>query len=301
MATGNNFIDLPLDWGKIIGAAKTTAGNLIAAVQQVPVSWRGSQLSLLTTTEPSFQFAHGVAKVHGETTTSATQVTPYVLPAIAEIPDQEVVASQEAGKFDELIATYLANVIQTNLKVVEYGMIHGVDKKSGAAVPAGTNPSLVSVATDTDIDPEISILDNIKVAFSALNNTVPSAGFVTANNYYKIYDYATTGITAASQNGLNLFGVPININGSLPKGTTPGVTSADVEFAVGDFSGGAIFGALPLNGGQIEEIRYGDPAGRGSNYDLRNVNKVAYRVEIGYAWGFVNDAFSILNPAPEEV
>lgn len=180
---------------------------------------------------------------------------------------------------------------------LDYGLIHGWNPRTKAAIPAMQAEALATVAnqataTDsiqTDIDnlPDLVLRNGYKVDGVALD-------LMYANELRKLRN-ENTGAKVYPEVNLNLS--PASIEGlraatsASVSGTNLGVTDGALAIA-GDFD--------MLDWGfvrefAVEKIMYGDPDGLG---DLKRYNQIAYRVEAVFSWAILDPkAFTALKSA----
>ena len=187
------------------------------------------------------------------------------------------------------VVTQLLAQIQPALsRALDYGVFHGINPATGAAVAAmstslsdTTNSVEIAAAApytyldaadalvlaDSYVPSDVAIDPTWAGAFSAYRNDTTEA---------KLYpDFRLT--TEVSQ----LEGHRASVNKTVG---AVGVASAatNIKAFVGDFS--MIQWGIQKSIG-LEVIRYGDPDGGG---DLKRNNQVAFRAEVVYGWGFAD-------------
>jgi hypothetical protein len=186
----------------------------------------------------------------------------------------------------------ILNLIQPALsRALDYGVYHGINPASGAAVAAMdqrlTNTTNVVTRPGTGALKPFTYLDSADTLVLTAN-AVPrdaaidpsfASGFSTArgtNSEAKLYPNFTLS-TAASE----LDGHRTSVSKTV-RAVGVASTATNVLAFVGDFS--AIRWGIQRQIG-LEVIRFGDPDGQG---DLKRNNQVAFRAEVVYGWGIAD-------------
>ena len=179
-------------------------------------------------------------------------------------------------------------------RALDFGVFHGINPASGAAVAAMTQ-----TLTSTTNSVEYDSTDEPFVSLDAADALVLAAGYLPSDvaldpvyaAKYGAYRNPTTQqklypdlrfTTAVSDLENHRASVSRTVGAS-----GVAATDTDVLAFVGDFS--AIRWGIQRAIG-LEVIRYGDPDGQG---DLKRNNQVAFRAEVVYGWGVADtDAFA---------
>jgi hypothetical protein len=181
----------------------------------------------------------------------------------------------------------ILNQIQPALsRALDYGVIHGVNPKTGAVVPA-MSQKLTSAATSVELAAADAPYVSVDAAVAALlaADGVPNgiaidpkfaakiSGQRIASTGQKLYpDFTFSNETSVFES--------LRAATSKTVGAT-GVLAVDTKIRaiVGDFSA-VRWGVQKAIG--LELIEFGDPDGNG---DLKRNNQIAFRAEVVYGWG----------------
>lgn len=187
------------------------------------------------------------------------------------------------------VQTMLDQIQPSLSRALDFGVLHGVNPLTGAAV--ATMPNLDTLATKTV---EYDAATKPFVALDAADALVLGAGYVprdaaldglyagafaTARNGQtdqKLYPDVKLGTEVSALDGHRL-SVSRTVGSKGPKGSTSGQVGY-----VGDFD--AVRWGIQKELG-LDLIKYGDPDGQG---DLKRNNQVAFRVEVVYGWGIAD-------------
>lgn len=171
-------------------------------------------------------------------------------------------------------------------RALDYGVFHGINPSSGAAVAAmatslsdTTNSVEIAAAapyTYLDAADTLVLADGYVPSDAALDPSW-AAGFATrrgVNSEVKLYpDFRLTGAVSELDGHRASVSKTVGAVGVAAVATT-------IKAFVGDFS--TIRWGIQRAIG-LELIEYGDPDGQG---DLKRNNQVAFRAEVVYGWGF---------------
>ena len=259
----------------------------------------GSAISLLSGATPmkfgageAFVFDSGEAEYVGEGSnkssndiTKTTQtVEPHKFQKTVRFTDEVKWADEDHQL--RVIEQILAQIQPALSRALAYGIIHGINPKTGAVVPAITQ-KLVSATTEV----EYAAADAPYVATDAAVQALFAAGGVpngvafdpayaakitaqriatTGQKLYPEFTYANEtavfeGLRAATSRTVGALGVA----------TVP----SKLLGVVGDFTA-VRWGVQRAIG--LELIEHGDPDGNG---DLKRNNQIAFRAEVVYGWG----------------
>lgn len=188
------------------------------------------------------------------------------------------------------VVSEILSLIQPALsRALDYGVFHGINPATGAAVGAMTetlSDTTNSVEWDASDAPYVALdeADTLVLADSyvprdiALDPAFASA-FSTlrgTNSEQKLYPNFRLGLETSELDGHRAS--VSNTVGAVAVADVP----TDIVAFVGDF-GGIRWGVQRRIG--LELIRYGDPDGQG---DLKRNNQVAFRAEVVYGWGIAD-------------
>lgn len=272
-------------------------GSTVAALSgAIPMKFGAGQAMAFDIGEAEYV---GAGQEKGATTvTKTTQtVTPFKFHKTIRF-DQEVIWADEDHQMG-VVNDILAQIQPALSRALDYGVIHGINPATGAAVTA-MNQNLASatnVVTITAGDAPYANLDAADALVLA-GGHVPSdvaldpafaAAFSTlrgTNSEQKLYPNFSLG-TAVSE----LDGHRASVNRTVGA-VGVATTDSDIRAIVGDFS--AVRWGIQKQIG-LELIQYGDPDGDG---DLKRQNQVAFRAEVVYGWGIADlDAFALIKAA----
>lgn len=272
-------------------------GSVIAALSpRKPMKFGKGEAFIFDTDEAEY-VGEGAQKGGSEFTSSTQTFEPYKFHKTVRFTEEVLWADEDHQL--EVVQEILAKIQPALSRALDFGLIHGIDPKSGEAVNAmSRNLSKATnvVTVNSDDAPYVSLdaADELVVA----NGGVPSdialdptyaAPFISARNAdgVKLYpNLSYTGVTeldghrAASSRTVSARGVIAQPSNLLA--------------VVGDFS--AVQWGIQKSIG-LELIRYGDPDGAG---DLKRHNHVAFRAEVVYGWGVAElDQFALIKGAGE--
>lgn len=200
------------------------------------------------------------------------------------------------------VVEQILNEIQPALsRALDYGVFHGINPASGAAVTAMTDKlsattNIVTAAADDKAYANLDAADALVLADSynpsgvALDPVFASAfgGLRSTQSEQKLYPDLSYATAPAGRLDNHDSSVSATVGAA-------NVAAADTDIVafVGDFS--AIRWGIQRAIG-LEMIEFGDPDGGG---DLKRNNQVAFRAEVVYGWGIADlNAFAKIVTAP---
>lgn len=185
-----------------------------------------------------------------------------------------------------IIEQILAQIQPALSRALDYGVIHGINPKTGAVVPTMTQ-KLVSAANSVEYDAAQApyVATDAAVAALLAANGVPNGiamdpKFASAISGQRI---PTTGqklypdFTFANET--SVFESLRAATSKTVGATGVAAVASNLLAVVGDFSA-VRWGVQRAIG--LEMIEYGDPDGNG---DLKRNNQIAFRAEVVYGWG----------------
>ena len=249
-------------------------------------------------TDEAEYVGEGQNKGDSEFTSTVQTVEPFKFHKTVRMTD-EVVWADEDHQLG-VIQQILAEIQPALSRALDYGVIHGVNPKTGAVVAAMTRKlaDADSVELDEAEEPFLAIdrADAAVLAAGGLPSDLAidptfAVKFATLRDKdgRKLYpDVSYT--TAASTLENHRSSVSKTVSGAGVVAEPSGILAID-----GDFS--AIRWGVQKSIG-LKLIEYGDPDGNG---DLQRNNQVAFRAEVVYGWGIADlDVFSLIKSAPVE-
>lgn len=258
-------------------------GSTVAILSQAIPMRFGAGTSMTFDIGEAEYVGEGANKGPTTFTPTTKTVTPFKFHKTVRFTE-EVLWADEAGQLGTV--TEILNLIQPALsRALDYGVFHGINPASGAAVPAmteslsdTTNSVQVAAAapyTYLDAADTLVLADGFVPSDAAIDPSF-AASFSTlrgTNTEAKLYpNFRLT--NAVSE----LDGHRASVNRTVG---AVGVASAatNIKAFVGDFS--AVRWGIQRTVG-LQRIDYGDPDGQG---DLKRNNQVAFRSEVVYGWG----------------
>ena len=271
--------------GKIVG------GSTIAALSQsIPMRFGPGQSMTFDIGEAEY-VGQGANKGTSTIVPTVKTVTPFKFHKTVRWTDEVTWADQDTQLG---VVSQILDLIQPALsRALDFGVFHGINPASGAAVAAMTE-SLSDTTNSVEVAAQkpyalLDAADTLVLADGYLPRDVAldpvlAAPFYTArgtNSEQKLHPEFQIGTAVSTLEG-HRAAVSTTVGAA-------GVASVDtdVQAFVGDF-GGIRWGIQRAIGLQL--IEYGDPDGQG---DLKRNNQVAFRAEIVYGWGIASlDAFA---------
>jgi hypothetical protein len=271
---------------------KIQTGSSVAALSDsIPMKFGKGEAFIFDIGEAEY-VGEGADKGGSEVTKRSQSTEPFKFHKTVRW-NEEVMWADEDHQLH--VVSQILDLIQPSLsRALDYGIIHGINPKSGVAVAAMTQKLTAttnSVEYDTANKPSVSLdapealvladgfvprdvaLDPVYAAkFSALRGT---------NSEQRLYPNFRLGVETSELDGHRA-------SVSRTVGAVGVATAAsNLLGIVGDFS--AVRWGIQRSLG-LEVIRYGDPDGLG---DLKRKNQVAFRAEVVYGWGIGDlDAFA---------
>lgn len=249
-------------------------------------------------TDEAEYVGEGQNKGDSEFTSSVQTVEPFKFHKTVRMTD-EVVWADEDHQLG-VIQQILAEIQPALSRALDYGVIHGVNPKTGTAVAAMTR-KLADADSVTPADGDAPYL-----AIDAADAAVLAAGG-SPSDIAVDPTFAVQFATLRDKDGRKLYpdvsyttaaSTLENHRASVSKTVSAkGVVAEDSDILaiVGDFS--AIRWGVQKSIG-LKLIEYGDPDGNG---DLQRNNQVAFRAEVVYGWGIAElDVFNLIKAADAE-
>lgn len=249
-------------------------------------------------TDEAEYVGEGQNKGDSEFTSTVQTVEPFKFHKTVRMTD-EVVWADEDHQLG-VIQQILAEIQPALSRALDYGVIHGVNPKTGAVVAAMTRKlaDADSVELDEAEAPFLAIdrADAAVLAAGGLPSDLAidptfAVKFATLRDKdgRKLYpDVSYT--TAASTLENHRSSVSKTVSGAGVVADDSGILAID-----GDFS--AIRWGVQKSIG-LKLIEYGDPDGNG---DLQRNNQVAFRAEVVYGWGIADlDVFNLIKASDAE-
>lgn len=275
---------------------KVKAKSVIAALKQGKPRIFANANYMVFSEKPHGEFVgEGEAKNPSTATFTPVVGKPHKFQTTIRMTEEVVWADEDSRLrlLDEIIEALGESVGEG----LDYGLIHGWNPRTKAAIPAMQAEALATVANqetatgsaqaDLDALPDQVIANGYKVDGIALD-------LMYANELRKLRVEAT-GAKMYPEVNLNL--EPSTLEG-LRAATSN--TVAGTPLAVEDGAQAIVGDWDMLDWGfvrefSVEPIYYGDPDGLG---DLKRYNQVAYRVEAVFSWAILDPkAFSVLKAA----
>jgi len=283
--------------------AALTTGSLTIPTQLLD-PWvnnihKGSTISQLSGSIPmkfgkgeAFVFDSGEAEYVGEGQNKSSNDITRTVQTIEPFKFQKTVRFTEEVKWaDEdhqlrVIQQILEQIQPALSRALDYGVIHGINPKTGAVVPAMTQ-KLVAATAEVEYaaaDAPYVSTDAATAAVLAANG-VPNGIAMDPKFAAKISGQRipTTGQKLYPDfNFANETSVFESLNAATSRtvgATGVAATPSNLLAVVGDFSA-VRWGVQRAIG--LELIEYGDPDGNG---DLKRNNQIAFRAEVVYGWG----------------
>src|SRR5690625_148720 len=272
-------------------------GSVVASLSgAIPMKFGAGEAMVFDIGEAEYV---GEGQQKGATTvTKATQtVAPFKFHKTIRF-NQEVLWADEDHQLG-VIQDILTQIQPALSRALDYGVIHGINPATGAAVTAMTQKlsAATNVVTVTAGDKPYANLDAADALVLADGN-VPrdialdpafAAAFSTlrgTNSEQKLYPNFSLSTEVSELDG-HRASVSKTV-GAVGVATV----DSDIQAVFGDFS--AIRWGIQKQIG-LELIEYGDPDGSG---DLKRNNQVAFRAEVVYGWGIADlDAFALIKAA----
>ncbi|MFC8037828.1 phage major capsid protein [Paenarthrobacter sp. NPDC057355] len=283
--------------------AALTTGSLTIPTQLLD-PWvnnihKGSTISQLSGSTPmkfgkgeAFVFDSGEAEYVGEGANKSSNDVTKTTQTVEPFKFQKTIRFTEEVKWaDEdhqlgVIQEILTQIQPALSRALDYGVIHGINPKTGAVVGAMTQ-KLTSASTSVELAAADAPYVSVDAAVAALlaADGVPNgialdpkfaakiSGQRIASTGQKLYpDFTFSNETSTFES--------LRAATSKTVGAT-GVLAVDTKIRaiVGDFSA-VRWGVQKAIG--LELIEFGDPDGQG---DLKRNNQVAFRAEVVYGWG----------------
>lgn len=273
-------------------------GSVISALAAaIPMKFGAGEAFIFGTDEAEY-VGEGQQKGDSEFNNSVQSVEPFKFHKTVRMTDEVQWANEDhqLGIVEEVLAQ-----IQPALsRALDYGVIHGINPKTGATAAAMTQ-KLADAASVEAADGAAPYL-----AVDAADALILGAGNVPS----ELALDPTFAVTFAQKRdadgrkiypGLSYGTDPSELEGhrtavsKTVSATGVAATASDILGIAGDFS--AIRWGVQKQIG-LEMIRYGDPDGNG---DLQRNNQVAFRAEVVYGWGIADlSAFALIKSVDAE-
>lgn len=265
---------------------KVTNGSVVASLSQaIPMQFGNGESMTFDIGEAEY-VGEGANKGASTVTPTTKTVKPFKFHKTVRWTEEVMWADED---YQLGVVQSVLNLIQPSLsRALDFGVFHGINPTSGAAVAAMTEnlsdtTNSVEVAAQKpyellDAADTLVLADGYMPRDVALD-PVLAAPFYTARgttSEQKLHPDFTVG-TDVSTLESHRASVSTTVGAA-----GVAATDTDVQAFVGDF-GGIRWGIqrnIPL-----EVIRYGDPDGQG---DLKRNNQVAFRAEVVYGWGIAD-------------
>lgn len=268
-------------------------GSVISALSpNIPMKFGKGEAFVFGTDEAEY-VGEGANKGDSTYKSSVQSVEPFKFHKTVRMSEEVMWASEDHQL--EALDRILEEIQPSLSRALDYGIIHGVNPKTGEPVDkmakklAGSTLSVIA-------DPEKKAYLAVDAADALVlgKENLPSgiaidptfaARFAGIRDDYgrKIYPDLSYETTPS-----NLEGHKSSVSKTV-SGTGVVKTPSNILGIVGDFS--AVRWGIQKSVG-LEVIRYGDPDGNG---DLKRNNQVAFRAEVVYGWGIADlDAFALI-------
>ena len=275
---------------------KISNGSVISSLSpNLPMKFGKGEAFTFGTDEAEY-VGEGQNKGDSEYTVTQQTVDPFKFHKTVRFTDEIIWASEDAQT--EAVEQILAEIQPALSRALDYGIIHGVNPKTGTPVSAMTQ-RLANAAVGAVVDPSEAVylaIDAADQAVLATGNLPASlaldptfaAKFAALRDEYgrKVYPDISYGVEA-SQLENHRASVSRTVSGAGVVSTPSGILAID-----GDFT--AVRWGIQKSIG-LKMIEYGDPDGNG---DLQRNNQVAFRAEVVYGWGVADlEAFALIKEA----
>ena len=268
-------------------------GSVISALSpNIPMKFGKGEAFVFGTDEAEY-VGEGANKGDSTYKSSVQSVEPFKFHKTVRMSEEVMWASEDHQL--EALDRILEEIQPSLSRALDYGIIHGVNPKTGEPVDkmakklAGSTLSVIA-------DPEKKAYLAVDAADALVlgKENLPSgiaidptfaARFAGIRDDYgrKIYPDLSYETTPS-----NLEGHKSSVSKTV-SGTGVVKTPSNILGIVGDFS--AVRWGIQKSVG-LEVIRYGDPDGNG---DLKRNNQVAFRAEVVYGWGIADlNAFALI-------
>ena len=270
---------------------KVRAGSAVATLSSaIPMKFGKGQAFVFDIGEAEY-VGEGANKGPSDITTTIQTVDPFKFHKTVRMTDEVLWADEDYQL--EVVEQILSQIQPALSRALDYGVFHGINPATGAAVTAmstklsDTTNSVTAGAGDAPyvaLDAAgLLVLEGANVPSGvALDPSYAAAfaGFRTDAGV-KLYPELRLATDAGTIDG---HGAAVSRTVSASGVIDP---ATGIKAFVGDFD--AIRWGIQKQIG-LEVIRYGDPDGQG---DLQRNNQVAFRAEVVYGWGIADlDAFA---------
>lgn len=268
-------------------------GSVISALSpNIPMKFGKGEAFVFGTDEAEY-VGEGANKGDSTYKSSVQSVEPFKFHKTVRMSEEVMWASEDHQL--EALDRILEEIQPSLSRALDYGIIHGVNPKTGEPVDkmakklAGSTLSVIA-------DPEKKAYLAVDAADALVlgKENLPSgiaidptfaARFAGIRDDYGRKIYPDLSYETAPS---NLEGHKSSVSKTV-SGTGVVKTPSNILGIVGDFS--AVRWGIQKSVG-LEVIRYGDPDGNG---DLKRNNQVAFRAEVVYGWGIADlDAFALI-------
>lgn len=278
---------------------KVSNGSVISALSNsIPMKFGSGQAFIFGTDEAEY-VGEGQNKSSSDFTNKTQTVEPFKFQKTVRMTD-EVTWAEEDHRLG-IVEQVLAEIQPALSRALDYGVIHGINPRTGTAVAAMTQKlaGAASVEAADGAAPYLAVdaADALVLAAGNVPSDLaldPSFAVTFAqqrdSDGRKIYPALSYGTDPSELEGhRTAVSKTVGANGVAE-------TATDILGVVGDFS--AVRWGVQKQIG-LEMIRYGDPDGNG---DLQRNNQVAFRAEVVYGWGIADlEAFAVIKkPADAE-
>lgn len=268
-------------------------GSVISALSpNIPMKFGKGEAFVFGTDEAEY-VGEGANKGDSTYESNVQSVEPFKFHKTVRWTEEVMWASEDHQL--EVLDQILAEIQPSLSRALDYGIIHGINPKTGELVDKMTK-KLAAATSAVVADPnkkayleidaaDALVLDKDNLPFGIALDPSFAARFagIRDNNGHKLYPDLSYE-TAPSRLEGHKSSVSKTVSG---KGVVK--TPSNILGIVGDFS--AVRWGIQKSVG-LEVIRYGDPDGNG---DLKRNNQVAFRAEVVYGWGIADlNAFALI-------
>ena len=261
-----------------------SAGSVISTLSpNIPMKFGKGEAMVFDTDEAEY-VGEGANKGDSEYTSIIQTVDPFKFHKTVRWTEEVMWADEDhqLGVVQEILG-----LIQPALsRALDFGVIHGINPKSGATVAAMTQKLVdttnVVELTGTPVEAldaaDVAVLGSLNLPSDLAMDPTFAVQFATLrdNQGRKLYPDVSYSTAVGSLEGHRT-------STSRTVGAAGvAATDSDLLAIVGDFS--AVRWGIQKSIG-LEVIRYGDPDGNG---DLKRNNQVAFRAEVVYGWGIAD-------------
>lgn len=275
---------------------KVKGGSALAALSPSEAQKFGTSKAMVFDSGEAELVSEGGQKSSNDITKSTQSVEPHKFQKTVRM-NEEVLWADEDHQL-QAVEQILAQIQPALSRALDFGAIHGINPKTGAAAASITQKlaSVTNVVTRSAASPgkpyaDLDAADALVLAEGFVPEAIAldpafAAGFSAlrgANSEQKLYPNFRLSTEVSELDGHRA-----SVSRTVGAVGTASVAS-DILGIVGDFSGFR-WGVQRAIG--LELIKYGDPDGQG---DLKRNNQVAFRAEVVYGWGFGDlDSFALI-------